>query len=271
MFPFNTFFASFSPFFLRNKREELSLWRGMGYYFAVWGIITLFTIVMSLLVVWIFITPVRVAQWSAKIPEFSVTIQDGILTETGLTEDPYIPVDDQWFMVFISKTLTEIPEDKKRTSGIYILRDHVTILQAEWAGEKEQKISYIETPELKNLQFNKSILSRDIVSELPSIKRIASIVIMFTVFFVHIMVAIWYCVWSFFWWLVVWLFSRRQKNPFTYEQAVGFVLSVFFPVSIVSILLLVLWVWFPFFMTLLFLLALWYNHLSFYTGSTTSQ
>jgi membrane protein YdbS with pleckstrin-like domain len=48
----------------------------MGYYFAVWGIVTLFTIVMSLLVIWIFITPARVAQWSAKIPEFSVTIQE---------------------------------------------------------------------------------------------------------------------------------------------------------------------------------------------------
>jgi uncharacterized membrane protein len=100
---------------------------------------------------------------------------------------------------------------------------------------------------------------------------VASMIIIFMVFFIHIMVAVWYCAWSFFWWFVVWLFSRRQKTPFTYEQAVGFVLSVFFPVMILSFVLMALWVWFPFSMTLLFLLTLGYNHLSFYSESATSQ
>jgi len=76
MFPFNTFFASFSPFFLRNKRETLSLGRGMGYYFSVWGIVILITILISIVAGWIFVTPERVIQWSVKIPEFSVTIQE---------------------------------------------------------------------------------------------------------------------------------------------------------------------------------------------------
>ncbi len=113
MFPFNTFFASFSPFFLRKNRDHLSLGRGMGYYFSVWGIAMLLVILISIVAGWIFVTPERVTQWSTNIPEFSVTIQDGILTETGLPEDPFIPIDDKDFIIFVSKTLTEIPEDKK--------------------------------------------------------------------------------------------------------------------------------------------------------------
>ncbi len=76
------------------------------------------------------------------------------------------------------------------------------------------------------------------------------------VFFVGSAVAIWYCAWSFFWGLVVWLFALKQKNPFTYEQAVGFVLSVFFPVLLVSIFMMVSLVSFPFSTTILFLLML---------------
>lgn len=267
MFPFTTFFASFSPFFLREKREQLSLWRGMGYYFSVWGIVTLCIILISILAGWVFITPERVTQWSAKIPEFSVTIQDGILTETGLPEDPFIPVDEQDFIIFVSKTLTEIPADKERKGGIYILKDHVAILQSEWVWEKEQKINYADMPELKNTHFDRAILSQKIITELSEIKRIASIVVTFVIFFISLMVAVWYCVWSFFWGLFVWLISRTQKIPFTYEQAVGFVLSVFFPVLLLSFLLMAVWIWFPFFMTVLFLLMLWYNHLSFYKAA----
>lgn len=264
MFPFNTFFASFSPFFLRKNWAHLSLWRGMGYYFSVWGILMLLIIILSIIAGWIFVTPERVAQWSGKIPSFSVTIKDGILTETGLLEEPSVLVDEQDFMIFVSKTLTEIPADKERKGGIYILQDHMSILQSEWIGAKEQKIKYSDTPKLKNAHFDKTLLSQKIVAELPTIKRIASIFLACMVFFTASIVALWYCAWTFFWWLFIWLFSRRQKHPFTYEQAVVFVLSVFFPVSIVSMLLMVLWVWFPFFMTILFLFALWYNHLSFY-------
>ncbi|MEI6711616.1 MAG: hypothetical protein WCK88_05550 [bacterium] len=86
------------------------------------------------------------------------------------------------------------------------------------------------------------------------------------VFFACIVVAIWYCAWSFFWGLFIWLFSLRQANTFTYEQAVGFVLSVFFPVILVAILMMFSQVSFPFSTTFLFLLALGYNHLSFYSS-----
>jgi len=113
MFPFNTFFASFSPFFLRKNRDHLSLGRGMGYYFSVWGIIILLTILISIIAGWIYVTPERVAQWSEEIPSFSVTITDGILTETGLSEEPSTLIDDKGFIIFVSKTLTEIPADKQ--------------------------------------------------------------------------------------------------------------------------------------------------------------
>ena len=113
MFPFNTFFGSFSPFFLRKNRDYLSLGRGMGYYFSVWGIVTLLIIFISVIAGWIFVTPERAAQWSEKIPSFSITIQDGILTETGLPEEPSTLVDGKGFIIFVSKTLTEIPADKQ--------------------------------------------------------------------------------------------------------------------------------------------------------------
>ncbi len=103
----------------------------MGYYFSVWGIVTLMVILLSVIAGWIFITPERVTQWSAKIPEFSVTIQDGILTETGLLEDPSVLVDEQDFMIVVSKTLTQLPPDEQKNAGIYILKDHIAILQSE--------------------------------------------------------------------------------------------------------------------------------------------
>ncbi len=70
-------------------------------------------------------------QWSGKIPEFSVTIKDGILTETGLPQEPSTLVDQKDFIIFVSKTLTEIPADKERKQGIYILKDHASIIQSE--------------------------------------------------------------------------------------------------------------------------------------------
>jgi hypothetical protein len=85
----------------------------MGYYFSVWGIVILITILVSIVAGWIYVTPERVLQWSEKIPAFSVTIQDGILTETGLPEEPSTLVDDKGFIIFVSKTLTEIPIDKQ--------------------------------------------------------------------------------------------------------------------------------------------------------------
>jgi hypothetical protein len=77
------------------------------------------------------VTPERVSQWSEKIPEFSVTVKDGIITETGLPEDPFIFVYEKDFMIFISKTLTEIPTDKQGRDGFYILRDRATIIQSQ--------------------------------------------------------------------------------------------------------------------------------------------
>ncbi len=131
-------------------------------------------------------------------------------------------------------------------------------------GQKTQVITYTEAPELKNAHFDRTLLVQKIISELSSIKQIANMIIAFMVFFMGIMVAIWYCAWSFFWGLIVWLLSRTSKNPFTYEQAVGFVLSVFFPVFLISILFMIVGISFPFSMTLLFLLMLGYNHLSFH-------
>ena len=211
-----------------------------------------------------FVTPERVAQWSEKIPSFSVTITDGILTETGLSEEPSTLIDDKGFIIFVSKTLTEIPADKQWQQGFFILKDRAIISQTEQVGQKTQVIQYSEVPELKNSHFDKALLSQKILSELTAIKRIASMIVAFVIFFIGIAMAIWYCAWSFFWGWMVCLFYLKHKNSFTYEQAVAFVLSVFFPVILLSILLVIAWVSFPFSMTLLFLLMLWYNHLSFH-------
>lgn len=113
MFPFNTFFASFSPFFLRNRRDTLSLGRGMGYYFSLWGAVLLLIAILSIGWGWLFVTPERALLWSEKIPPFSITLQDGLLIETGLPEDPFIFIDEKDFTLFVSKTLTEIPTDKQ--------------------------------------------------------------------------------------------------------------------------------------------------------------
>ncbi|MEI6711617.1 MAG: hypothetical protein WCK88_05555 [bacterium] len=86
----------------------------MGYYFSIWGIIALFIIIVSIIAGWILVTPERVMQWSGKIPSFSVTVKDGILTETGLPQEPSTLVDQKDFIIFVSKTLTEIPPDKQR-------------------------------------------------------------------------------------------------------------------------------------------------------------
>gem|GEM_PF-5884660 len=44
--------------------------------------------------------------------------------------------------------------------------------------------------------------------------------------------------WSFFWGLLVWGFSQNQKIPLTYEESVVFVLSTFFPVFILSMVII---------------------------------
>lgn len=106
------------------------------------------------------------------------------------------------------------------------------------------------------------------------IKRIAAMIVAFTLLFVAMLLAVWYCIWCFFWAFFVWLISKttNHHDPLQYEQSVGFVFFTFFPVILVSYILLFVGFSFPFSMTLLFLAAFGYNHLSFAkTQDTLSQ
>ncbi len=116
------------------------------------------------------------------------------------------------------------------------------------------------------------MLVQKIVTELSAIKRITAMIVTFTFLFAGIMVAVWYCVWCFFWALFVWLISKSasRQNPLQYEQAVGFVFYMFFPVTFIAFILLLAGFSFPFSTTLLFLVADGYNHLSFHPSEEIS-
>jgi len=130
------------------------------------------------------------------------------LIETGLPQDPFTLLDDQGAIVFISKQMTGITEEIKRTNGIYMFRDHVLILQGQSATQKEQKIMYTDIPELKNISLNKNTINNIVLSELTNIKKSLSIIVSLSFLFISIIVAIWYLLWSLLWGWVVWLLTR---------------------------------------------------------------
>lgn len=266
MFPFTTFFGSFSPFFLRKNRHQLSLGRGIGYYFTLWGWVILLGIIASIIALQIWVTPQRISEWSAHIPEFSMTIQDGILMETGLPEDPFELINTSEFIVYVSRMETEIPVEKQNRVGLFILKDKIIVSEAETVGRKEQTIKYSEMWEVSNIHLDKKVLTEKIMTHLGEIKKWLSIAVACMILFFGIWVALWYMAWSYFWGLLVWAFSQNKKIPLTYEESVVFVLSTFFQIFVLSILLIIwLGIWFPFLMSFLFLLMLGYNHLSFHT------
>lgn|GEM_PF-2610435 len=73
-----------------------------------------------------------------------MTIQDGILTETGLAEDPFELINTPEFIVYVSRMETEIPVKKQHRVGLFILKDKIIVSEAEAVGRKEQTIKYSE-------------------------------------------------------------------------------------------------------------------------------
>lgn len=266
MFPFNTLFSSFSPFFLKKNWDLFSLWRAMGYYFATWWVVLLTFASISVTLLWFFVTPEVVSRWLQHIPVFSFTTKDGILTETAFSEDPFVLVDQPDFVILFSKNLTQIPQERQKISGIYILKDKVIISQKTWWQDQEQIITYADVEELKNTHFDNKTLETTLRNHLPEIKNWLSKIYIFIVFFLGIFMSIWYCAWSFFWGFFIWIFWQKSRSLVTYEKSVCFILYTFFPVLFVSIIFMIFGIYFPFLMTALFLLMLWYNHLSFYKG-----
>ena len=61
---------------------------------------------------WIYVTPTVVSSLLDRVPPFDVVMENGLLIKTGLSRDPF-EYDMDGFHLFISSTLTEIPEDKQ--------------------------------------------------------------------------------------------------------------------------------------------------------------